>query len=409
LTSDATSKQYKDDVLRAFSLVSPSAVDIEDPEIQDKYSKRHVELFRYRLNFPPELFNNRSVIDFGCGTGEFDNLLSTWGASVIGFDFNVKSIERALRLKAQLTTVEADRLEFLVGDVDTFAIDGSSYDIAVSMGVLPHVPDQYEMFSRMAHAIRPGGYLILGYIEDSGLIQRLLHRAIITAVSTGDDSDTHRIARMLFGEHISRSVRAGNRSAASIINDYLVNPHYDGISSQRLDMWAQRLGLRYYSTWPQTYFPFSVDSPDEPIIPRTTEFYQTYLSLHRLRWMFASHSDWTVFSHLASLFSGPAGLIEQIISVLTDTLQGNNTSSLDLDSHCVLWDRLLRELNDALDATSQEILTGVNRLSTELIDILRYLNNPENDDSWKTAVPETEDLFRGYNGLGTTYTIWHKI
>ena len=186
--------QHKAEVLAAFKKVSPSLIDVETQETYQAYSERQRNLFRYRLKFPPELFESRSVIDFGCGTGEFDLVLAEWGAKILGFDFNSDSIDRANSLIAKASVIEDVNIEFFVGDIDTFTIVPSSYDIALSLGVLAHVPDQRAMFMRMASAISSGGYLILGFIEDSGLIQRLFHRAIIRATAIQDDAEPWRYA-----------------------------------------------------------------------------------------------------------------------------------------------------------------------------------------------------------------------
>jgi len=76
----------------------------------------------------------------------------------------------------------------------------------MSFGVIAHVPDQKNMFRRMAKAAKKGGFVMLGFVEDAGLIQRLLHRAIVLANSEKSDEEIFRIAKTCFSEHIDRSV-----------------------------------------------------------------------------------------------------------------------------------------------------------------------------------------------------------
>ena len=54
----------------------------------------------------------------------------------------------------------------------------------------------------------------------------------------------------LFGEHIERSVQRGGRTAASVINDYLVNPHYLGIDLNEMIKWVNEENVDLYSYWP---------------------------------------------------------------------------------------------------------------------------------------------------------------
>ncbi len=130
---------FKQEVLEAFQKVSPSAVYIEKEEELKKYVQNLYTLFFHHLKFPPSLFRDKKVLDFGCGTGEVDVVYAKWGAKVKGFDFNNISVDRANGLKDlfQLT----DSLDFSVGDVDTFPVENENYDIVCSHGVIAHVPN----------------------------------------------------------------------------------------------------------------------------------------------------------------------------------------------------------------------------------------------------------------------------
>ena len=116
--------RHKDEVLSAFQKVSLSGVEVEDPRTFQDYIEKHNNLFRYRLHFPQELFKDKAVIDFGCGTGEVDLILASWGTNVLVFDFNQHSIDRALGLRD--TFDFGTRLKFTVGDVDNLAISDAA-------------------------------------------------------------------------------------------------------------------------------------------------------------------------------------------------------------------------------------------------------------------------------------------
>lgn len=400
------SAEFKQQVLTAFQKVSPSKVGIEVPEEFAKYQRNLFNLFFHKLKFPPELFRGKKVIDFGCGTGEMDMLLADWGADVEGFDFNEISVARAEDLRRHFGFGTETR--FAVGDVDTYPFRPAAYDVAASFGVIAHVPDQQNMFRRMAEASRKGGFVILGYIEDSGLIQRLLHRAIVLANSDKSDAEIFRIARACFSEHIERSVTYGGRSAESVINDYLVNPHYIGIAMQRLLTWAAANGLEYYSGWPSAELPFVVDSPYFKLVPKDSAAYELYFSLLRLRWLYAQDEDATVFGELAARLPKVGADIEALFAGLDKILQARDSSEQTFSS----VQAGLREIERGVSALTREVSGYINEhladLNGELLRVLEMivLKARENKDFDLGQIGGK--LFRGYNGLGTSYAVFHK-
>jgi 2-polyprenyl-3-methyl-5-hydroxy-6-metoxy-1,4-benzoquinol methylase len=400
------SKEFKQEVLTAFQKVSPSKIGIESKDELAKYQQSQFNLFFHKLKFPPELFRGKKVIDFGCGTGEMDIVLANWGANVEGFDFNDISVARANELKEHFGL--ASQTAFSVGDIDTYAYQPGVYDIAASFGVIAHVPDQKNMFLRMAEASRKGGFVILGYIEDSGLIQRLMHRAIVLANSDKSDAEIFRIAKVCFSEHIERSVKYGGRSADSVINDYLVNPHYIGISTQKLLSWAAHFDLEFYSGWPNVELPFVVDSPYFKLIPKDSPIYELYFSLLRLRWLYAQDEDSTVFSDIAQRLPKVNGDIESLFQGLNQILQDRDSSDQTFSSIRTG----LKDIERGVSALSEEVSHYIDKnlaaLNDELLRVLEMIVLKIRENREFDLSQVSGKLFRGYNGLGTSYAVFHK-
>ena len=399
-------KVFKQEVLSAFKKVSPSKIGIEDEVEFAKYIHSQHNLYLYKLKFPPDLFRNKKIIDFGCGTGEMDFVFAGWGAQVKGFDFNDLSISRANSLKKSLSS--SFDVKFEQGDVDDYPVEPESYDITVSLGVIAHVPDQENMFRRMVHATRNGGFIILGYIEDSGLIQRLLHRVIVKANSDKSDDEVFKIAKEYFSEHIDRSVKFGGRTAESVINDYLVNPHYIGISSQKLFSWAKIYGIEYYSAWPNIDLPFTVDSPYSKLIEKDNPVYSLYFSLLRLRWLYAQDEDESVLSELVKLTPDLDSKIESFFESLNCMLQHYDLSGKRLNDVSDKLHVLEIELSKASVAFNEILAKQFSDLNSELLRILEMVNLKIEKGVDFNLNNLSKKLFRGYNGLGTSYVIFHK-
>ena len=399
-------EKFKQEVLTAFQKISPSRIEIESKEEHEKYLQNQTNLFFHKLKFPPELFRGKRVIDFGCGTGEMDIVLAGWGAEVEGFDFNHIAITRANQLKEDFKL--SPQLSFSIGDIDTYELQPGAYDISASFGVIAHVPDQEHMFRRMASATRPGGFMILGYIEDSGLIQRLLHRAIVLANSDKSDAEIFRIAKSYFSEHIERSVKYGGRTANSVINDYLVNPHYLGISSQRIIGWACKYGLEFYSGWPNIELPFVADSPYFKLIPKDSKIFNLYFSLLRLRWLFAQEEDEAVFGNLLNKLPNVGEGIEELFQGLNGILQEHDVSVEAFSRVNKGVEAVQKGVESLTELTAKYINDNLAELNSELLRVLEMSVLKARENREFDLDKYSGKLFKGYNGLGTSYVVFHR-
>lgn len=400
------SDKFKQEVLTAFQKETPSAIDIEDDDWFMKYESNLRNLFHTKLNFPQKMFRNSNVIDFGCGTGEIDVVLGKWGAEVKGFDFNEKSILRANYLKSVFD--DDNRLLFDVGDVDIYPVKAEYFDLAISLGVIAHVPHQEQMFRRMAESCKPGGFIVIGYVESSGLVQRMLHRAICKVNANGDDSEVFKIAQNLFGEHIARSVQFGGRTARSVINDYLINPHYHGIRIGTLLEWQDKYRLEFYSMTPSIHPPFSVDSPYHPSLIANTRIFRTYCALCELRWIFSQQEDHTV---LNDLLGNEQKLEEQINSLLENVdglLQEFDFSNERIKRLEIDFQEIERLLNASLQKACEKIVKNYAELTSEVLKIIHMLAAKVSQKSEFDMEYKSQSLFKGYNGLTTNYIIFHK-
>ena len=399
-------EKFKQEVLTAFQKESPSAIDIEDDVTLSRYEANLRNLFHHKLNFPLKMFSNCNVIDFGCGTGEVDIVLGKWGAKVKGFDFNEQSILRANYLKSIFD--QDDMFSFEVGDVDEYPFKAGYFDLAISLGVIAHVPHQEHMFQRMVEACKPGGFIVIGYVESSGLVQRMLHRAICKVNADGDDNEVFKIVQNLFGEHISRSVEFGGRTAKSVINDYLINPHYHGIRVGTLLEWQEKYQLEFYSMTPSIHPPFSVDSPYHPSVIANSRIFKTYSALCELRWIFAQQEDKFVLDDFLGSEQKLELKIDSLLINLDGLLQQYDFSNERVERIGSDLQEIESLLNESLQNACEKIVKNYDELSTEMLKIIHMLGAKVNKDVEFDMEYKSEKLFKGYSGLTTNYIIFHK-
>ncbi len=230
-------KKFSDKVLTDFRKESPSKINIKKNSDFKDYLNLHLNLFE-NLKFPVELFKNKKIVDLGCGTGEVDVVLNKFGGKLECVDFNKKSIDYAnfIKKKKNLKNINFKNLR-----IEDYKVKKNFFDISISFGVINHVYDQEGLFKKLVNSTKKGGYIILGFVEDAGLIQRLLHRAIIRRLSKKNEKKVYIYAKQLFSEHLNRSVKFGMRTYRGIINDYLINQVYYGLSSIKLNGWKKKI------------------------------------------------------------------------------------------------------------------------------------------------------------------------
>lgn len=109
----------------------------------------------------------RTVVDLGCGHGR----PSLWvaqqtGSNVVGIDISPVGIELARCRAAELGLTE--RARFQAGDMATTGLADASCDAAMSLDVLPFVPDKSAAVGEVARILRPGSRFVFTIWEHLG-------------------------------------------------------------------------------------------------------------------------------------------------------------------------------------------------------------------------------------------------
>ena len=102
------------------------------------------------------------VIDVGCGGGILAEALASHGAHVTGIDASDVLI-RVAREHARETGLTID---YQTTTAEAFADAGeSSYDVALCMELIEHVPDPMSLLTACARLVKPGGAVFLSTIN----------------------------------------------------------------------------------------------------------------------------------------------------------------------------------------------------------------------------------------------------
>ncbi|MHB8424586.1 MAG: class I SAM-dependent methyltransferase [Gammaproteobacteria bacterium] len=111
--------------------------------------------------------DSASVLDVGCGTGEFTARMAEFlpKASVLGIEILPEHVAYARQRHAHL----APRLEFRAGDGFALEFPDASFDFVACRHMLQSVPEAQRVIAELIRVTRPGGRLHL-LVEDYGMI-----------------------------------------------------------------------------------------------------------------------------------------------------------------------------------------------------------------------------------------------
>jgi len=100
------------------------------------------------------------VLDLGCGDGRISEYLSDrTGAHVTGLDY----ITEAIRLARERTAAKADRLAFVVGDLNTLDLPAGHFDVILSIDTIYFSQNYALTIGQLVEALRTGGWLAFLY------------------------------------------------------------------------------------------------------------------------------------------------------------------------------------------------------------------------------------------------------
>lgn len=118
------------------------------------------------------------VLDVGCGMGRFAEVVTRWGARVVGIDLSAAAEVAARNLKER---------EFVAFQADVFDLPFApeSFDLIYSLGVLHHTPDCEQAVKVLPQYLKPGGKLVVWLYSGYNKWYRFsdLYRKVTTRMS----------------------------------------------------------------------------------------------------------------------------------------------------------------------------------------------------------------------------------
>jgi len=128
------------------------------------------ENFKFHLDFFKP-FVNGIILDFGCGQGDFANMISKNCDSVYGIDCSDIAISKA--------RIDYPGINFqLLLESDKLPYDDVFFDSVCTIDVLEHILDTETLLEELNRVLKPGGYLLISTSQLTRL--KLLAIALIS-------------------------------------------------------------------------------------------------------------------------------------------------------------------------------------------------------------------------------------
>jgi SAM-dependent methyltransferase len=375
-------------VLKTFQTHLPSVYfdDKSDPDFQT-YRERIETFYRMRLQFPPEMFAGKTLLDLGAGTGHNSVHLARWGAKCTLVEMN-KDAQDVCRRIFERYAGDGEH-EFILSSLFEWD-DERHFDIVHSRGVFSHTSNKEGAFAKLASHLKEGGYLIFGDPNRAGGFQNMLQRWILYRFSK-DWQELEALSERLFKDDIDRSQAAIWRTRGAIIYDRWVVPQQDDPSIREVLEWMKQHGLQFYSAWPRFTPPVFGDSLHHRTILRVEELPHVGAAAE-LIWMMQNEED----AELVPQLLAPQERLADALQALTDYV-GDVRPDTKLDAKEI--SARVRELSAA--AQTDQWSAIARRLAgffAEVDKVVRAVETGSIDDT-ELEIRRCKHLFRGAVGL----------
>lgn len=118
------------------------------------------DMFTERTGLKTQDVVGKLILDAGCGTGRFLEVVNEMGGHGVGIDLSYSVNEAQELLK--------DKSYIVQGDLMHLPFKPNSFDIVFSIGVLHHTPNARQAFSNLAKLVKPGGVLSVWVYSNDG-------------------------------------------------------------------------------------------------------------------------------------------------------------------------------------------------------------------------------------------------
>ncbi|MBW6451252.1 MAG: methyltransferase domain-containing protein [DPANN group archaeon] len=136
-------------------------------DFNNMYKEYEKQFLTFIAPVKSAFFNEKLVLDGGCGSGRHVYYSSVYGAEVVGIDLGI-SVETAYK-----NTKKLPFTHIIQSDIYNIPIKKESFDFIYSIGVLHHLPNPKNGFLNLTNYLKKGGSIfawVYGYENNSKIL-----------------------------------------------------------------------------------------------------------------------------------------------------------------------------------------------------------------------------------------------
>tara|TARA_B110001452_G_C15238651_1_gene428897 strand:- start:3421 stop:4602 length:1182 start_codon:yes stop_codon:yes gene_type:complete len=386
--------ELEEKVQSVYQRVSPSLYS-KKKEINN-FNKNNAflkNLFFNYLKIPLGYLENKSMLEFGSGTGEFSVNYLLWKMKADFVELNPISVKKCKKYFKKFS--KTNNFKIINKSIFTFK-SKKKYDFVSSLGVIHHT-DYKKAFTLKAKFLKKNGFMMLGIGNAAGMFQRNLQRYIIYFLSDNNEKKSYDLVKYLFPDFLRRAQKYGRRTLDSIIFDNFINPKDHHPTTKILLNLAKKNKLKLYSSWPPimpTFLNNSAQSFNYDI-----DNYKNVLSANDVFSIIHNEDDTKKLKFIDKKITKDIKAFDDL------TLLINNIGDKKLPSLVALN----RKVNTIKKNLSYKNKIDINYaiFQKELVKLPKILRT-KNIEKLKIFLKNTKVLFKGNAGIGMNYYMFYK-
>jgi SAM-dependent methyltransferase len=222
---------------------------------ESHFAKRR-NLYERHLGIPISLLSVRSILEFGCNSGENALVLAAAGANLTLVEPNEQVLPRLKTLFQQFGLTERI-VQLVQAGIDLFESE-TLYDAVLAEGFLYTLPNRSAMIQKLGKLLKPGGFAVITFGDRSGLLLEMTRRLVLwrayqlRGVDNVHGESALDLAKRLYWEDFARL--NASRPFEVWWKDTLVNPFLTSAyhwSYPELLAIAEATGYQFYSSSPK--------------------------------------------------------------------------------------------------------------------------------------------------------------